>query len=38
MDISPLEIGKTNLFLNVITKRYEEGSIIVTSNLLVSHW
>ncbi|MEZ8122645.1 ATP-binding protein, partial [Vibrio splendidus] len=30
--------AEANLFFNVIAKRYEQGSIIVTSNLPFSQW
>jgi len=39
-EIGYLPFGRTeaNLFFNVISKRYENGSIIVTSNLPFSQW
>lgn len=39
-EIGYLPFGKTeaNLFFNVIAKRYEKGSVIVTSNLPFSQW
>ena len=39
-EIGYLPFGRTeaNLFFNVIAKRYEQGSVIVTSNLPFSQW
>lgn len=34
----PFGRGEANLFFNVIAKRYEKGSVIVTSNLPFSQW
>ncbi len=34
----PLERAETNLVFQVISKRYEEGSIIRTSNNTFSEW
>lgn len=34
----PFDREEANLFFNVIAKRYEHGSVIVTSNLPFSHW
>ena len=34
----PFGRSEANLFFNVIAKRYENGSIIVTSNLPFSQW
>ena len=34
----PFGRGEANLFFNVIAKRYEHGSVIVTSNLPFSQW
>lgn len=39
-EIGYLPFGReeANLFFNVIAKRYEQGSVIVTSNLPFSQW
>lgn len=34
----PFGRDKANLFFNVIAKRYDQGSVIVTSNLPFSEW
>ena len=34
----PFGRAEANLFFNVIAKRYENGSVIVTSNLPFSQW
>lgn len=34
----PLQGNQTNLFFQVIAKRYEQGSIILTSNLSFGEW
>lgn len=34
----PLERGAAHLFFQLVTKRYERGSIMVTSNRTVSEW
>jgi len=34
----PLKADEANLFFQIITKRYERGSIIITSNLPFGHW
>jgi DNA replication protein DnaC len=38
MGYLPFGRAEANLFFNVIAKRYEQGSIIVTSNLPFSQW
>lgn len=34
----PLEPGAANLFFQLVTRRYERGSLLVTSNRAVSEW
>ncbi|MBI5780850.1 MAG: ATP-binding protein, partial [Rhodocyclales bacterium] len=34
----PLEPGADNLFFQLVTRRYERGSLLVTSNRAVSEW
>jgi DNA replication protein DnaC len=38
IDFRPFGREEANLFFNVIAKRYEHGSVIVTSNLPFSQW
>ena len=38
MGYLPFGRAEANLFFNVIAKRYEKGSVIVTSNLSFSQW
>lgn len=34
----PLEPGAANLFFQLVSRRYERGSLLVTSNRAVSEW